>query len=254
MRIGIFDSGIGGLTVLQEALKEFPEADYIYYADTKNVPYGVKSREEVEGLVLQAADFLYTKDIEALLVACNTATSIGIEKLREKYNIPVIGMEPAVKLAIEKGKNKKILVMATALTLKEDKFKKLVHLNHGDFRVYGLPMPDLVTYGEEKNFFGEEVIKYIEESLAQYNLEEFGTLVLGCTHFIYFKEIIRKLIPEDIEIIDGNLGTVRNLMSKVKKEGLENKKGKVEFFSSSKEGKNLDFKDYLIFLENNNFS
>ncbi len=254
MRIGIFDSGIGGLTVLHQALKEFPEADYIYYADTKNVPYGIKSREEVEALLLKAADFLYAKDIDTLVVACNTATSIGIEKLREKYNIPVIGMEPAVKLAIEKDKNKKILVMATALTLKEDKFKKLVHLNQGDFRVYGLPMPDLVTYAEEKNFSGQEVIKYIEESLAQFKLEEFGTLVLGCTHFIYFKKIIRKLIPEDIEIIDGNLGTVRNLMSKLRKEDLENKKGIVKFFSSSKNEKKLDFAEYLTYLENNNFS
>lgn len=253
MKIGIFDSGIGGLTVLYEALKEFPQGDYIYYADTGNVPYGNKSREEVETLVLRAGDFLYEKNIDALVVACNTATSIGIEKLRERYNIPVIGMEPAVKTALEKDKDKKILVMATELTLKEDKFKKLVHINKGDLRVEGLPMPGLVIYAEEMKFSGKEVIDYIEKSLQPYNLKEFGTLVLGCTHFLYFKDIIRKVIPENIDIIDGNLGTVRNLMSKLPgkgiKKSLEKGKGTVEFFSSGKEGKKSNFQQYLIFLE-----
>ncbi len=131
MRIGIFDSGIGGLTMLAEAVKEFLESDYIYFADTGNVPCGTKSREEVESLVLKAADFLNNKGTDALVIACNTATSVGVEELRRRYSFPVIGMEPVVKIALEKDKNKKVLVMAAALTLKEDKFKKLVHVTEG---------------------------------------------------------------------------------------------------------------------------
>ena len=118
MKIGIFDSGIGGLTVLAEALKEIPKGEFIYFADTGNVPYGTKSKEEVKDLVLRAGEFLYSKKIDALVVACNTATSIGIEELRKKYNVPIIGMEPAVKLALNKEDNKKVLVMSTDLTLK----------------------------------------------------------------------------------------------------------------------------------------
>ncbi len=247
VRIGIFDSGIGGLTVLAEAVKEFPEADYIYFADTGNVPYGTKSREEVESLVFKAADFLNNKGIDALVIACNTATSVGVEELRRRYSFPVIGMEPAVKIALEKDKNKKVLVMATALTLKEDKFKKLVHVTGGDSRVEGLPMPSLVTFAENKNFNGKEVEEYIRKSLSDFPVEEFGTLVLGCTHFIYFKELIRRVLPDNIDIIDGNSGTVKNLISKLKEKKVKVER-KIEYYSSKKEFLPSDFEDYLDFL------
>ncbi|NLA86278.1 MAG: glutamate racemase, partial [Clostridiales bacterium] len=114
MVIGLFDSGVGGITVLSEARKTIKNADFFYYADTKNVPYGTKTKEEVRGYVLNAADFLVSRGAGILVVACNTATSVAIEDLRQKYSIPVIGMEPAVKPAVENHKDKRILVTATA--------------------------------------------------------------------------------------------------------------------------------------------
>ncbi|MDD4343847.1 MAG: glutamate racemase [Eubacteriales bacterium] len=250
MRIGIFDSGIGGLTVLAEAIKKYPQGEFIYFADTGNVPYGTKSKEEVKELVLKAADFLDKKHINALLVACNTATSIGIEELRRKYDYPVIGMEPAVKTALKKDDNKKVLVMATALTLKEDKFRKLVHITGGDSRVEGLPMPGLVLFAEKKNFQGQEVEEYIRNSLSVFDLKEFSTLVLGCTHFIYFKDLIKRVLPDNIDIIDGNEGTVKNLISKLGEDEKEKSdKDKIEYYSSSKDFLKGDFEEYLSYLQ-----
>ena len=120
MRIGFFDSGIGGLTVLSEALKRLPNHEYLYYADTQHAPYGPKPKEEVREYVFHAIDFLVDEGAEIIVIACNTATSIAVAELREKYSIPIIGMEPAVKPAIEHVANssKRVLVTATPLTCK----------------------------------------------------------------------------------------------------------------------------------------
>ena len=123
MKIGFFDSGIGGLTVLSEALKRLPHHEYLYYADTEHAPYGKRPKEEVLMYVLEAVDFLVQQGAQMIVIACNTATSIAITTLREKYDIPIIGMEPAVKPAIEcvSDGSKRVLVTATPLTLKEEK-------------------------------------------------------------------------------------------------------------------------------------
>lgn len=246
MRIGIFDSGIGGLTVLHEALKIMPGEEYVYFADTGNVPYGTKSKEEVKKLILNVAEFLSNKQIDALVVACNTATSIGVEELRKKYHFPVIGMEPAVKVALEKDREKKVLVMATALTLAEEKYLKLVKFIGGESRVESLPMPGLVKFAEDFIFDKKEVMEYLNDSFAEYNLDEFGTIVLGCTHFIYFRDQIRKAIPDHVEIVDGNIGTVRHLKSVLDINSDLTREGKVTFYSSASEG--LDFGGYMKIL------
>ena len=125
MKIGFFDSGIGGLTVLSEALKRLPNHEYLYYADTVHAPYGPKPKEEVREYVFKAIEFLVNEGAQIIVIACNTATSIAVSELRQKYSIPIIGMEPAVKPAIESVENstKRVLVTATPLTLKEEKLK-----------------------------------------------------------------------------------------------------------------------------------
>jgi glutamate racemase len=126
MSIGVFDSGIGGLTVLKEAIKLMPHENYFYYADTKHVPYGTKPKDEVAGYIFDAVDFFARQGVEALVVACNTATSIAINDLRVKYSFPIIGMEPAVKPAVEKVDHRRVLVLATPITVKEKKLHDLV--------------------------------------------------------------------------------------------------------------------------------
>jgi glutamate racemase len=213
VKIGFFDSGIGGITVLNEAIRQLPNEDYIYFADTDNTPYGVKPKEEVKKYILNAIEFIYAKGVDAIVIACNTATSIAIEELRGKYNIPILGMEPAVKPAIERNHstNKRVLVTATPLTLKEEKLKNLIEKVGNEDLVDLLPLPRLVEFAEKYRFQDIEIVNYLENEFAKFNLNEYGTIVLGCTHFPFYKKIIRELLPLEIDIIDGNEGTVRNL-------------------------------------------
>lgn len=213
MVIGFFDSGIGGVTVMQAALKAVKNADFIYYADTKNVPYGTKSKAQVRSYVLEAADFLVRRGVGILVVACNTATSVAIEELRQTYDIPIIGMEPAVKPAVENHKDKRILVTATELALKEDKLKKLITRLDCEDIVDLLPLQDLVGFAENGIFDAEAVTLYLKNQFSQFDMQRYQTLVLGCTHFIYFKPLISALLGPHIDIIDGNAGTVNRLLT-----------------------------------------
>jgi len=211
MRIGFFDSGIGGITVLFEALKMLPNEDYLYYADTLNVPYGTKSKDEVKKYIFNATEFIIAQGVKAIVIACNTATSVAIEELRAKYSIPLIGMEPAVKPAVDHKINKRILVTATALTLKEEKLHNLIAKLNGNSITDLLPLPGLVQFAEKFEFDKKAVLPYLREQLYAYDLNEYEAIVLGCTHFIFFKDIIKELLPPHINIFDGNIGTVKNL-------------------------------------------
>ncbi|NLO99054.1 MAG: glutamate racemase [Clostridiaceae bacterium] len=236
MNIGFFDSGIGGLSVLREALMLLPNENYIYYADSDNAPYGTKTREEVKRLTFDAVKFLNERKIKALVIACNTATSAAVRDLRKAYNFPVIGMEPAVKPAVQMNNNgdKRVLVLATALTLKEEKFQNLISRFDSEHIVDMLPAPKLVEFAEKFIFYGPEVSAYIKEIMPE-NIDQYGTLVLGCTHFPFFKQALEESIPGSINIIDGNRGTVNHLMSVIKNNNLlspSDTKGKVTFYKS----------------------
>lgn len=211
MTIGLFDSGVGGITVLHDALKTIENADFLYYADTENVPYGTKTKETVKAFVLDAADFLIRQGAGVLVVACNTATSVAIEDLRQKYAIPIIGMEPAVKPAVESHKDKRIIVTATALSLKLDKLKKLITRLDCEDIVDLLPLPGLVRFAEKMTFDDDAVYTYLKDELSHFDMSRYQTVVLGCTHFIYFKPVFRALLGPGIDIIDGNKGTVGRL-------------------------------------------
>ncbi len=235
--IAIFDSGIGGLSVLKEALKILPSENYIYFADTDHVPYGTKTSVEVSAYVLKAAEFLDALKIKMLVIACNTATSIAISNLRIKYNYPVVGMEPAVKTALAVNKNNRVLVLATSLTLKEQKFRELVDKVDNEKIVDMLPLPELVTFAEKFVFDDATVIPALKQKLSQLKLADYGTVVLGCTHFPFYKKILKKIFPESTEIIDGNKGTVthmKNILEKEKLKSLQHAKGEIVFYHSGK--------------------
>jgi len=229
--IAVFDSGVGGLTILHDALNKLPHEDFLYYADSANVPYGSKSAEEIRDLVNQAVQKIMLYPTKAIVIACNTATSIAISGLREKYDIPIIGMEPAVKVAADVHPSSKILVMATEVTLKEEKYLDLVNrLDLGD-RVEPLAMPGLVDFAEDFTFEGGDVSAYLDEAWRHLNLEEYGTVVLGCTHFLYFKKVISEKLPNNIKIVDGNMGTVNRLHSLVPKRSDNNESTIITFLS-----------------------
>lgn len=222
---------------MREALKILPSENYIYFADTDHVPYGNKTKEEVKQLVLKAGEFLVAQKIKMLVVACNTATSSAISELRNKYHFPVIGMEPAVKPAVSNNKSKRVLVLATELTLKEQKFRELVDKVDNEKIVDLLPLPKLVDYAEQFVFDDQEIIPVLRKKLAHLNLDSYGTVVLGCTHFPFYKNALRKIFPEGTEIIDGNKGTVTHMKNILEKENLLNPlttKGKIVFFHSGR--------------------
>jgi len=213
MNIGFFDSGIGGISVLYQALKLLPQENYIYYADTLHVPYGEKSKDEVQKLVFQATDFIAGQNVKALVIACNSATSAAVKDLRNKYHLPILGIEPAVKPAIKKSleKGRRVLVLATNLTLKEEKYTSLVtQLDNGGI-VDGLALPGLVEFAEKFQFDEKVISPYFIEQFAPFDLNQYETIVLGCTHFPFYKDILEKLLPKHIDIIDGGIGTAKNL-------------------------------------------
>ena len=213
MNIAFFDSGIGGITVLHEALKSCGSDEYIYYADTLNAPYGTKTKDEVKKFVFDAVDFLVSLKVSAIVIACNTATSVAIEDIRKTYSIPIIGMEPAVKPAVKltEGTQKRVLVTATPLTLQEEKLKNLIDRIDNEHIVDLLPLPELVQFAENFEFKDDVVGDYLTGKLSACDLDKYGTIVLGCTHFIFYKNLFKKIIPAHIDVIDGNAGTINNL-------------------------------------------
>jgi glutamate racemase len=253
MKIGIFDSGVGGLTVLSTAMKIIPDAEYIYYADLDNVPYGTREKEDIRKMTYDAVEFLYGMRVEAVVIACNTATSTSVEHLRKSFNIPVIGMEPAVKPAIETSNTGKVIVMATELTLKEKKYKDLVSRLEGVSIVESLPMPELVEMAENFNFNHDDVERLFNMKLEKYKLEEYSAIVLGCTHFIYFKNVLERIVPGNISVIDGNLGTVNHLQKILQEKGSGIKScGSIEYYVSGRKAVQGEFEKYLIYLKENN--
>lgn len=233
--IAFFDSGVGGLTVLALAARLLPREDFIYFGDTANAPYGTRTTEEVRELSVKAAEMLFTCGCKALVVACNTATSAAIHVLRDMFSIPVIGMEPAVKPALERGG--KVLVMATPLTLKEEKFRRLCHRCGADAEhVIVLPCPGLVEMVEQGETEGPRVEAKLSELLTGVDLEGISAVVLGCTHYVFLQQALARLLPLGTEFVDGNLGTVRQLKRVLGREGLLREGalpgGHVEFFSS----------------------
>jgi len=238
MKIGIFDSGLGGLSVLNEALSKLSEHKFLYYADVKNVPYGQKSRDEILKFSFGAVKFLIENGAEAVVVACNTATSVAIKELRANLSVPIIGMEPAVKKAHDLGCDDalKTLVIATPVTVNGAKLKELItNLNAKD-KTELLALPRLVNFAEKAEFESENVKSYLKEELAKFDLSKFDFLVLGCTHFNYFKDNLREILPPNISIIDGNEGTIKRLISEL---GLKisnvNLRANLRFFYSGSE-------------------
>lgn len=218
--IGVFDSGVGGISVLAKMVRTLPNEKYIYFADSKYAPYGVRSLEEVRELSLKAVDFLCNQGIKALVVACNTATSVAIDELRQKLHFPVIGMEPAVKPAVELCNEGKIVVMATPLTLNQRKFNLLLHRFEEQAEIIPLPCPGLVELIESGHTSDEEIENYLRNLFTDVDVKCLSSVVLGCTHYIFIRDEVARLLGPEVEIIDGNCGTVKHLERTLAREGL----------------------------------
>ena len=220
VKIGIFDSGLGGLGLLLCGAKLLSDAEFLYYADTDNVPYGEKPREVIGKLSDVAVGFLKERGADAVVVACNTATSAAIIDLRKKYEIgagaiPIVGMEPAVKRAIDICKDGRILTAATPLTVRGAKLRSLLERFDKTGRTDTLPLPGLVRLAEAGDFDGGYEYISAEIAAAKLDVSVYSALVLGCTHFNYFKDSFSRILPENAKIVDGNSGTVNQLINRL---------------------------------------
>lgn len=235
MKIAFFDSGIGGITVLHQAMLTLPKEDYLYYADVDHVPFGRKTREQIITYTDDAVRFLVGRGAQAVVIACNTATCSAIGCLRKKYALPILGMEPAVKPAVEEADTGRVLVVATPVTVKGEKLKNLLARVDGRHCVDTLALPELVTFAENGEFVSPRIRGYLAQRFRPYHLEEYSALVLGCTHFNYFKDTFRKFFSAKAEIIDGSEGTVNHLADVLGLSDAETAHGgAVEYYASGR--------------------
>lgn len=254
MKIGIFDSGLGGLCVLHQAKKMLHGADFIYYADEEHVPYGEKTPKQVKEFVKEIFDFMIGKEVDAIVIACNTATSIVSMEFRNNFPVPIIGMEPAVKKAVDMygNENKRILVAATPITIHGKKLHDLVeHVDiHHDVDL--IPLPGLVRFAEKGQFEGIKIEDYLRKELNKYDIDSYGTIVLGCTHFNYFKSDFKKIFGEDIHFVDGNEGTINQLIRVLPKDISLEGIGDIQYyFSGVRSDDNIRIKKCISQLEGN---
>ena len=228
--IGVFDSGVGGISTLAALTEELPREHFLYYGDTLHAPYGTKTTEEVQELVRHVVSELEQSRIKALVIACNTATGAAAQMLRAEKDYPVIGIEPALKPAEENRKGGEIRVLATALTIQQEKFLSLMER----FGAHAVPQacPGLMELVEEEDEAGAAA--YLENLIRSWPMEQVDAVVLGCTHYVFLKPMIRSMLPERILILDGNRGTARQLRRVLTARGLlrEDGEGSVEMRTS----------------------
>ena len=221
MTIGFFDSGIGGLSVLQVAKQILNFESFIYVADSRNSPYGNKSTDFIISRSIKICQFLIEKKVKIIVVACNTATSHSINVLRDRFEIPIIGMEPGIKPALSSSISKKIAVLATPKTLSGNKFAILSSKLHGD--IYPIPAPGLVELIEAGNIKTQEMKLKLRQLLKPILRHNIDRLVLGCTHYSLVSKEIKAIIGENIEVYDPTEAVVKHLKDTLIKKNLQSK-------------------------------
>lgn len=207
--IAVFDSGVGGISVLRQLKKCLPNERFLYYGDSAHAPYGTRPTEQVRQLALEAVGQILCKPIKALVVACNTATAAAITLLRETYpDLIIVGIEPALKLAADHFPGRRIGVMATPVTLREEKFDVLLHRFESSASISKIPAPGLVELVEAGRADSAEAEALLRSILTPY-VGQLDALVLGCTHYPFAAKAIRNILGPQIVLLDGGEGTAR---------------------------------------------
>ena len=231
--IGFFDSGVGGISVLHEARKLLPNEHFLFFGDNLNAPYGPRPLEEIRALSAAGIERLLSRNVKAIVIACNTATSAYAEIIRTAHpELPIVGMEPALKPAHFARHGGKVIVLATDATLRLKKFERLMGLYGDDvITVVGRGLVELVESGKARS---PEASARLEALLGEYRGRQIDAIVLGCTHFPFLREPIQRLFPQ-AELFDGVRGTARRLKYLLDVNGLrsDDAPGSVEYQSSA---------------------
>ena len=235
--IAVFDSGVGGISVLKELMELMPGENYLYFGDSANAPYGDRPTSQVRQLTMDAAAMLMERGIKALVVACNTATAAAIKDLRAAYpDTIIIGIEPALKLAYDRYGDGRVGVMATQVTLREEKFSHQLE-RFPDMQVSLIPAPGLVELIESGKAESEETENLLRLLLSPY-VGKLDALVLGCTHYPFVKAAVARILGEGTELLDGSLGTARHTMHRLEEADLlQNSEGSLLIENSANDPK-----------------
>ena len=249
--IAVIDSGVGGISVLRELIKIMPRENYIYFGDSKNAPYGSKEKNEVLEITRNNLKTLQERGIKALVVACNTATSAAVRILREENpDLVIVGIEPAIKPPAVTLDHPRVLVMATPLTLKEEKFQKLVSRYSDMAEIIPLPCHRLAELIECGNIDTPELEEYVASLLEPYRDQNIDALVLGCTHYPHVRETIERHISPSVKIFDGGEGTARETRRRLEVANLlcpEDQVGVIDICNSSNDEQMLELSKRLLY-------
>ncbi len=245
--IAVFDSGVGGISVLRQLRRILPQEHFLYFGDSANAPYGTRSTAQVQELTLAAVEKLLHYPVKALVVACNTATAAAIGILRETYpDLIIVGIEPALKLAADHFPGGRIGVMATAVTLREEKFDLLLHRFGEGSTVSKIPAPGLVELVEAGKAESAEAEALLQQILCPY-IGQLDALVLGCTHYPFAARPIRKVLGPRVQLLDGGEGTARETRRRLELAGLlSNGDGSVTWLNSADDPTILELCQHLL--------
>ena len=221
--IGVFDSGVGGLTVVREIMRNLPNEEIVYFGDTARVPYGSKSKETVTRYSRQIVRFLQSKEVKAIVIACNTASAYALETIKKELDIPIIGVvEPGARVACETTVNDRIGVIGTEATVHSGIYTSFIRRQKPDVQVVSKACPLFVPLVEEgwlKDPITMEVARRYLEELLQYDID---TLILGCTHYPLLRSTVQKIVGEKVNLVNPAYETARDLKKLLEREGLSN--------------------------------
>lgn len=250
--IAFLDSGVGGISILREAVKLMPNENFIYFGDSKNAPYGTKPSHHISEIVNENVEMLIQKGAKAIVIACNTATGATAKALRLSHpTLPIIGIEPAIKPAVLHNLGDRVVVMATPLTLKQSKFLKLFDIYKSKADIQLLPCGGLMEFIESGILSGDELSGFLKSKLEPVNNGEIKAVVLGCTHYPFVKDEIVKAIGYPVEIDDGTVGTAKEIKRRLEKYNCSTSsknKGTISFLNSSSDPRMLQLSEKLFTL------
>lgn len=211
LRIGVFDSGVGGLSVLRAIREVMPQADLVYVADSANAPYGERSDAFIQERSREISHFLKNQDVNGIVVACNTATAVAVQELRQNLpQLPIIGVEPGIKPGIAQSRSKRVGVLATPGTLASQKFKSLVARHGGDADLFLQPCPGLAKAIEAGDLNRPELLDLVDHFCAPLKAAKVDTVVLGCTHYPFIAQQLRAALGPNVELLDTARAVARH--------------------------------------------
>jgi len=224
--IGVFDSGVGGLTVLREILKVVPDENIIYFGDTARVPYGPRDLDEVRRFVFKITRFLYEKNVKLIVIACNTSTAAALDDLNSNYGIPIIGViEPGARTAVGNTENKRVGVIATRGTVHSRAYNKAIGKIDRSIKVYSVAAPKLVEYVEEGILCGEKLDRAICGYIEPLLVKGIDVLIMGCTHFPLIEANIARCAGDSIRVISSAVETARDVKEILEKKNIKAARG-----------------------------